>query len=193
VIKREDLLSDPRFGTNADRITNRAALHEVLFPVFRLRTAQEWVTLLEEAGIPTSLVEDLAEVTRQEQLAARNLLLPTGIDDVSMIGIGLKMGGTPGSVRRPPPELGADTKEVLAELGLPASTVSAPANGASANTADQQRQPPDAYAAPQAPSRAQPGEGAIEDGGGTPFSLGEGLPQDLGGHRGDHSPGGKEW
>ena len=119
LIEREDLLTDPRFGTNADRITNRAALHEVLFPIFRSRTAQEWVTLFEEAGIPASLVEDLAEVTRQEQLAARDLLLATGIDDVSMVGIGLKMGATPGSVRRPPPELGADTKEILAELGLP--------------------------------------------------------------------------
>jgi formyl-CoA transferase len=118
LIEREDLLSDPRFASNADRITNRSALHEVLFPIFRSRTAQEWVALFKDAGIPTSLVEDLAEVTRQEQLAARDLLLPTGIDDVSMIGIGLKMTGTPGSVRRPPPELGADTEAVLAELGL---------------------------------------------------------------------------
>src|SRR5580700_3374869 len=47
--------------------------------------------------------------------------------------------------------------------------------------ADQQRQPPDTYSAPKAPSRARPGEGA----------TGEGLPRDLGGHRGDHSPGGR--
>jgi crotonobetainyl-CoA:carnitine CoA-transferase CaiB-like acyl-CoA transferase len=116
LIGREDLVADPRFGSNADRITNRGALHEELFPIFRSRTAAEWVALLEAAGIPTSLVEDLAEVTRQEQMAARDLLLPTGIDDVSMIGIALKLGLTPGSVRRPPPGLGADTEAVLAEL-----------------------------------------------------------------------------
>jgi crotonobetainyl-CoA:carnitine CoA-transferase CaiB-like acyl-CoA transferase len=116
VIGREDLISDPRFGSNADRIANRAALHDELFPIFRSRTAQEWVTLLEDAGIPTSLVEDLGEVTRQEQLTARNMIVPTGIDSVSMTGIALKMGLTPGVVRRPPPELGADTEAVLAEL-----------------------------------------------------------------------------
>jgi crotonobetainyl-CoA:carnitine CoA-transferase CaiB-like acyl-CoA transferase len=127
LIDREDLIADPRFTSNADRITNRAALHEELFPIFRTRTAQEWVTLLEDAGIPTSLVETLAEVTRQEQMAARELLVPTGVDDVAMIGIALKMGLTPGSVRRPPPELGADTEAVLAEQRQSRNTVAADA------------------------------------------------------------------
>ena len=116
VIGREDLVSDPRFGSNADRITNRDALHEQLFPIFRSRGAAEWVTLLDGAGIPASLVENLAEVTRQDQMAARDLLLPTGIGTVDMVGIALKMGLTPGAVRRPPPGLGADTAAILAEL-----------------------------------------------------------------------------
>jgi probable F420-dependent oxidoreductase len=47
-------------------------------------------------------------------------------------------------------------------------------------TADQQPQPPTTYPAPQAPSRARPGEGA----------TGEGLPRAWGGHRGGHPPGG---
>jgi crotonobetainyl-CoA:carnitine CoA-transferase CaiB-like acyl-CoA transferase len=116
LINREDLIADPRFGSNADRITNRSALHEELFPVFRSRTAAEWVALLDGAGIPASLIEDLGEVTRQEQLAVRNMLLPTGIGNVSMVGIALKKEQAPGSVRRGPPELGADTEAVLAEL-----------------------------------------------------------------------------
>jgi hypothetical protein len=49
-----------------------------------------------------------------------------------------------------------------------------------ARVADQHRQPPDTFSAPQAPSRARPGEGA----------MGEGLPHAWGGHRGGHPPGG---
>jgi crotonobetainyl-CoA:carnitine CoA-transferase CaiB-like acyl-CoA transferase len=49
-------------------------------------------------------------------MAARDLLLPTGIDNVDMVGIALKMGLTPGTVRRPPPRLGADTAPILTEL-----------------------------------------------------------------------------
>jgi crotonobetainyl-CoA:carnitine CoA-transferase CaiB-like acyl-CoA transferase len=116
VIGREDLIADLRFGSNADRIVNRDALHDELFPIFRSRDAAEWVTLLDGAGIPASLVENLAEVTRQEQMAARDLLLPTGIDNVDMVGIALKMGLTPGTVRLPPPRLGADTAPILTEL-----------------------------------------------------------------------------
>jgi crotonobetainyl-CoA:carnitine CoA-transferase CaiB-like acyl-CoA transferase len=117
VIGREDLISEPRFISNADRIANRSALHVELFPIFRSRTAREWVTLLEDIGIPATLVENLSEVVHQQQLAARHMLVPTGIDGITTAGIALKMGLTPGSVRRPPPELGADTNEVLAELG----------------------------------------------------------------------------
>jgi hypothetical protein len=49
----------------------------------------------------------------------------------------------------------------------------------------------DTYPAPEAPSRAQPGEGAFQgDRGGTPVLLGEGLPHAWGGPRGGHPPGG---
>jgi len=62
---------------------------------------------------------------------------------------------------RPTPASGADQEQQLPQV------------------AALQHRPPQTCPAPQAPSRALPGEGA----------TGEGLPRDLGGHRGDHSPG----
>lgn len=115
-IGREDLLSDARFSSNPDRIRNRGALHEELMPVFRSRDAHEWVSLLIEHGVPASLVENLGEVVRQEQLAARDMLVPTGAGSSRTAGIALKMGLTPGSLRTPPPGLGADTDAVLGDL-----------------------------------------------------------------------------
>jgi hypothetical protein len=60
-----------------------------------------------------------------------------------------------------------------------------------ARVADQHRRPPDTSSAPQAPSRARPGEGAamgiVE---GLPHAFGEGLPHARGGPRGGHPPGG---
>jgi len=65
-------------------------------------------------------------------------------------------------------------------------------------TADQEREPPETYPAPQVPFRALPGEGAMGEG--LPHDRGghrgdgprgrHSLPRDLGGPRGDHSPGG---
>ena len=74
-IGREELVDDPRFSSNAQRIVNRSALHEQLFPVFGSRPAAHWVETCIGANIPVSLVETVPEVVQQDQLKARNMLL----------------------------------------------------------------------------------------------------------------------
>src|SRR5580693_5737863 len=56
--------------------------------------------------------------------------------------------------------------------------------------ADQQRQPPETYTAPQgAVPGLRPGEGAMRDSGGAPHALGEGLPRTRESHRGGKRTG----
>jgi formyl-CoA transferase len=49
---REDLLSDPHFTTNADRMANRKALAAELETVLKKRDTDEWVALLLDVGVP---------------------------------------------------------------------------------------------------------------------------------------------
>jgi crotonobetainyl-CoA:carnitine CoA-transferase CaiB-like acyl-CoA transferase len=107
-LERPDLAADPRFAKNGDRVQNRNALTAELEPVFASRDAQHWVDLCLELGIPTSLVNDMSEVVAQEQAAAREMIVDTGIDGVRTAGIPIKLERTPGAIRRPPPRLGAD-------------------------------------------------------------------------------------
>jgi len=118
-IGRADLIDDPRFKTNVDRLRNRDALHAELMPIFKAKSAQHWVDLCMELGIPTSLVHDLGEVLQQDQAAARDMIVDAGIAEVKTAGIPLKMSETPGQIRRAPPELGADTAAILAALTQP--------------------------------------------------------------------------
>ena len=74
----------------------------------------------------------------------------------------------------------ADLPRLLARLAQFRREAIAEGHSRERGTPDQQPQPPTTYAAPQAPSRAWPGEGA----------MGEGLPHAWGGHRGGHPPGG---
>jgi crotonobetainyl-CoA:carnitine CoA-transferase CaiB-like acyl-CoA transferase len=114
-VGREDLIGDPRFADNGKRISNRDELHKELFGIFVSATAQEWVDRCVLLGIPASLVERIDEVGRQEQLAARELLVDSGVDGVPAAGIAVKMHGTPGSVRRPVPDVGADNARLIGD------------------------------------------------------------------------------
>jgi formyl-CoA transferase len=103
---REDLVADPRFARNGERIAHRAELDAELQPVFLTRDGEEWVELCTSLGIPASLVTTIAEVVEQEQAHARDMIVDTGIDGVRTAGVPVKLSRTPGAVRRPPPGLG---------------------------------------------------------------------------------------
>ena len=112
-IARPDLGTDERFRSNSERLRHREPLLAVLRPLFREKTAQEWVDLAVELSIPGSLVHSIPEVTEQEQIAAREMLVDSGVDGVRVPGIPLKLSKTPGQTRRPAPKLGEDTEDIF--------------------------------------------------------------------------------
>lgn len=113
---RQDLLQDPRFRTNRDRLANREALYGELVPVIARRPADDWVTAFAHAGIPASLVEDIAGVVAQQQAQDRNMIIDTGVDGVHTVGLPVKLHGSPGGVWRHAPSLGEDTERILGPL-----------------------------------------------------------------------------
>jgi crotonobetainyl-CoA:carnitine CoA-transferase CaiB-like acyl-CoA transferase len=120
-----ELASDPRFVTNGARVEHRDELGAELGPLFAARDATHWVEVCTALGIPVSLVNDIAEVLAQEQALAREMIVETGIAGVRSAGIPIKLGRTPGSIRRSPPSLGADNEALL---GAPAAST-APRDG----------------------------------------------------------------
>jgi len=107
------LPTDPRFATNGARVEHRDELDAELAPLFATRDGARWVEVCLALGIPSSLVNDLAEVVAQEQALAREMIVETGIAGVRSAGIPIKLDRTPGSIRRAPPSLGADNEALL--------------------------------------------------------------------------------
>jgi crotonobetainyl-CoA:carnitine CoA-transferase CaiB-like acyl-CoA transferase len=119
LIGRPELGSDERFGANAARVDNRDELIALLQPIFSLRSVDEWLSMLEAAGIPCGPINTLDKVFAGSQVAAREMLVTMGhptIGDLPLVGSPLKFGETPVEYKLPPPLLGQHTAEILKEL-----------------------------------------------------------------------------
>lgn len=119
VIGRRDLARDSRFATNAGRVENREALLAAFKPAFLTRTAAEWLSVLESAGIPCGPINTLDQVFAEPQVEAREMLIEMEhpvIGRLPLVGSPLKFSKTPVEYKLPPPRLGEHTDEVLKEL-----------------------------------------------------------------------------
>jgi formyl-CoA transferase len=65
---------DPRFATNQARMANREALEAVMNTVLRTKTTNDWVGVLEAAGVPCEPVYDYAQMFADSQVRHRGLV-----------------------------------------------------------------------------------------------------------------------
>ncbi len=122
-IDADDLLADRRFASNADRVENRGMLDEILAPVFRRRTVDDWEERLNHAGVPCGRVRALNEVLDAERTADREMLVE--LDGTEVLGVPVKLSSSPGRVRGRAPGLGEHTEAVLAAMGHTEDEISA--------------------------------------------------------------------
>lgn len=114
---------DPRFATNADRVAHRDALIALLSERTRGVASDDLVQRLRTAGVPCAQIHDVAEVARDEQVAGTGMLRPGERNGAPYLDVALpvRWDGVRPVAGSPPPEPGADTAELLAEIGMEAS------------------------------------------------------------------------
>jgi crotonobetainyl-CoA:carnitine CoA-transferase CaiB-like acyl-CoA transferase len=118
-IGREDLIHDPRFDTEANRVTNRAVLIPILNEAFGARPADEWLAQLEEHGVPAGRIKTVPEVCESPHLKERGMVVSLPhpkAGSVTVMGVPIRLGETPGAAVLPPPLLGEHTDEILTRL-----------------------------------------------------------------------------
>ena len=116
------LADDPRFRTNADRVAARGVLRPLLVERLRTRPVADWLTQLKAAGVPCGGVRDLEQVFSDPQIVERAMVVALDhpiAGAIRQLGVPVKLDGTPGMVRTPPPALGQHTDAVLrGDLGI---------------------------------------------------------------------------
>lgn len=118
-IGRPELLDDPRFATNADRLEHDDILLDILAEWFACHTRDEVQEKLDAAGCPVSLVYSIQDIIEDPHYQARESFIevqhPT-LGHLKMPGIVPKFSRTPGEVKFAGPELGAHNDEILTGL-----------------------------------------------------------------------------
>ena len=114
-----DLAADPRFATNRSRVTAYDELRPLLERALRTRPRHAWIEELTAAGVPCGAVRDLDQVLSDPQLAARDMVVELEhpvAGAIRVLGVPVKLSGSAGAVRTPPPSLGQHTDHVLQDL-----------------------------------------------------------------------------
>ena len=110
-----ELLTDPRFATNALRHLARVELKLALEAALGGAVASHWLAVLERAGVPCGPISTVSEAVASEQSTARQMVVDAG--GVSVPGNPVKLSAWPDSgVRRPAPELDEHGPALRAEF-----------------------------------------------------------------------------
>jgi crotonobetainyl-CoA:carnitine CoA-transferase CaiB-like acyl-CoA transferase len=120
VFGREELARDPRFSSNERRVANRTALRAVLSECLSERSSEECVMLLSRNQIVAGAVRSYSQVLKSPDIAASGLLVEAaGANGVRYRTLGLpyRIEDVPQPALRAAPDCGADSDELLAEVG----------------------------------------------------------------------------
>ncbi len=115
LLGRDDLAKDPSFATNPQRVRNREQLVPALQEEFLLRSTEEWLPKLREAGIPCGPINTVSQIFHDQHIQAREFVWecehPTA-GNIKLSGSPIHLSETPTRLYKAPPLLGEDDDKI---------------------------------------------------------------------------------
>jgi crotonobetainyl-CoA:carnitine CoA-transferase CaiB-like acyl-CoA transferase len=123
LVGRGDLVEQPWFATGTGRVAHVDEIDAAVADWIGARTRVEVLDAFERAEAAVAPVYDASDLVADPHLAATNAFVTLDDDEVGrvkMSGMVTRLSETPGTVERTGAAHGADTAEVLAEIGVSA-------------------------------------------------------------------------
>ena len=120
-IGRPDLIDDPRYRSNADRVKNAGELDAIIGAFIAERTQAENVAFFEAAEVTIGPIYDTAQILDDPHVIERELVADypdAEMGELPMHHVVPRFMDTPGSIRTPAPALGEHSRAILAEVGI---------------------------------------------------------------------------
>jgi crotonobetainyl-CoA:carnitine CoA-transferase CaiB-like acyl-CoA transferase len=121
VIGRPDMIEDPRFRTNSDRVRHRTLVDEAVGGWFAVRPRDEALARMREAGVTAGPVYNISDAMADAHFLERQVLVE--VEDAELGSLPVhnvvpRLSATPGVWRRQAPALGEHTDEILRSVGF---------------------------------------------------------------------------
>ncbi len=125
---RPELIEEPRFKLNRDRVQNHEDVKKIVEEWTCTRTVSEVVDTLLAAGIPAAPIYNIAQVSEDPHIAgAREMFVQTEhpkAGPIKLTGSHIKLSDTKPAIRTPSPSLGQHNEEILTGMiGLTAQEI----------------------------------------------------------------------
>ena len=125
-IGREDVIADPRFRTNTDRVRHAEECEAPIAEFIAARTLDENMAVFAAAEVTAAPVYDIDQFLADPHVTARDIVVDVTDEQTGrlvMHNIIPRLSETPGRLRLPAPQLGEHTAEILGQLGVDPATL----------------------------------------------------------------------
>ena len=116
-----DIADDPKFATNPKRVENRDEVVEIVSKKINTKTMQEWLDILNDAGVPCGPIYTVDQIFKDPQVLAREMLVEVDhpkCGKIQVTGSPIKLSETPAEITTHPPMLGEHNSSILQEFGF---------------------------------------------------------------------------
>jgi crotonobetainyl-CoA:carnitine CoA-transferase CaiB-like acyl-CoA transferase len=121
-----ELTTRPEYDTADRRVKNREALNADIERVTQTKASAEWIEIMNKAGVPCGPIYTLEETFNDPQvqhLGTAQTVESATLGPTTIIGQAFRLSRTPSRLVSAAPECGADTDDILRELGYEAETI----------------------------------------------------------------------